>query len=497
MPFSFVLPTTSALSYQSFLRSGTHPSLPLSATTYRNILRGALKKHRRLSAQSKSQHLHTIVSAIGEYVPYLFALDAGLSGKTIADEEVEILLNREIEVEWRTIITKTATGREPPRVKGKGLDCEICYVLTTLACTYTLLARAQLYGLYESSTPQTEQRVKIVSTAINHLLQASSIHKYLASRLDGYANPDRSVVESRLEIQNALAEIAFGEATLVGVLKDDLYPAIVAQNRNRNDKEWMIKAPEIPKTRSHFLARLCLASADHTTKAEALFGVGENSAKEAKTDESIMKYTTNLKRAARARACRFFGINAELAGETGEGIAWLMGAGNELGIGGIGDSGSSRKGFAKLKKDWAERKEDQNILKGGDWGSDAGRFEEGRVIEMLESKWTKTNNLVGLSHMVKKWKLTILQIGAQSIPPFAPLVASMPSGREMHISKPYTPPSLDEDVLANMRAPPDRDSFGSQGSDRSSTEAEDSTSAGVPGAFPGVTSPGEGERPFY
>ena len=58
----------------------------------------------------------------------------------------------------------------------------------------------------------------------------------------------------------------------------------------------------------------------------------------------------------------------------------------------------------------------------------------------------------------------------------------MPSGRECHSIKPFTPPVLDLSVLENMRAPPDRaDDFEE---DRSSDDDADER---VPvGAFPGT-----------
>jgi hypothetical protein len=51
-------------------------------------------------------------------------------------------------------------------------------------------------------------------------------------------------------------------------------------------------------------------------------------------------------------------------------------------------------GFGKLKKEWAEKREDRKVEKGANWGADAGRLEETRVIEMLEAKWTKQNDTV-------------------------------------------------------------------------------------------------------
>ena len=103
---------------------------------------------------------------------------------------------------------------------------------------------------------------------------------------------------------------------------------------------------------------------------------------------------SDLRRASKAKACRFLGINAEAEGETGQGIAWLNGAKKQLGFDGSGDEGSRIRGLAKFKKDWSERIEHKKLEKGGEWGSDAGRLEELRIIEMLDKKWNKMNDTV-------------------------------------------------------------------------------------------------------
>lgn len=392
MPYTFQLPTTSALNFTDFLASATHPSLPFTASTHRDVVRSVLKKHKRLSNQSKASNLNIVLSALEGYASYLFALDAGLSGKPVSDEEIEITLVKEIQVEWRTTLTATLLGREAPRIQGKGLDYEICFVLTTMAHVFTLLAQSQLRMIYSSTTPTPEQRTTIISTATKNLLEANSIYSHLASRFDDAVIPS-SAVETNSYVQAALAAVALAESTLLAVLKDDPYPAVVAQDRNKNDSEWKFKAPEIPKVRAHLGARLCLAASEHAGKAEAMLNsLGASSS--IKVDGTMVTYINNLRRTARAKACRLFGINAELGGETGLGIAWLLAGKKELGFVGNHEEGSKLKGLAKFKKGWTEKKEDKKIEKGGEWGSDAGRLEEDRIIEMLEKKWAKMNDMV-------------------------------------------------------------------------------------------------------
>ena len=333
--------------------------------------------------------MNTVLAALDEYLPYLLTLDAALCGRTVSGEEIDLTLKEEITVEWRTTLTATATvlGREPPRVKGKGLDLEIAFVLHTLACVYTLQARTQLLALYGATTPTAEHRTALITTATKQLLNTNSIYNYLAARTDE-TDASSAVLETLAQTHGGLAALALAEATLLAVLKDDPYPAVVAQDRNKNDKDWMVKPPEIPKVRVQLFARLCLAAGEHAGKAEAMLSASGRIA------EPLIKYVNDLQRTSRAKACRFFGIGAELGGETGLGIAWLNGGKKQLGFAGTKDEGSKMGALAKLKKDWTERKEDKKIEKGGEWGTDAGRLEECRVIELLEQNWNKMNDMV-------------------------------------------------------------------------------------------------------
>ena len=392
MPCTFLIPTTSNISFSPFFYSSTHPSLPLAATTQRAVLRNVLKKHKSLPVQSQSSNLGNVLSALDDYIPYLFALDAGLSGKQVNGEDIDITLLKEIDLEWRTSLGARIPGREAPRLKGKGLDYEICFVLSTLAYVSKQSAQAQLHSLYGSVTPIAEQRTGIIAKATKYLLQANSIHAYLVTRAEDTAVPSPAI-ETNSIAQGALAELVLGEATLLAVLKDDPYPAIVAQDRNKNDNEWKFKAPDIPKVRAHLFARLCLAAAEHAAKAEAMLNVSA-SGNMVRVDDGLIKYINDLRRTSKAKAYRLFGIDAELGGETGQAIAWLMGGKKELGFPDMHEDESKMKGLAKLKKDWMERREYKKVEKGTRKGIDGGRMEEARIIEMLNIKWNKMNDTV-------------------------------------------------------------------------------------------------------
>jgi hypothetical protein len=398
MPFPLTLPTTSSFSFSSYFSSDSHPSLPLSASTYRGVLRDALKKHKRLSPSEQTPNLSNILLALDNYIPYLLAIDAGLGSQPVSGEEVDVVLKSTPILEWRpTLSEKAIPGRETARLKLKSLEYEIYFVFSTLAYTYTLLSRASLHPLYSTATasPSPEQRSIFITTASKNLLSAASIHDYL-STLSDLVTSDSPCIDISKSTFRALTSLALAEATLLAVLKDDPYSASVAQERNKNDKEWMIKAPEIPKVKAHLFARLCLAASEHASNAKSLLNASGK--RQDKIDPDLLKYVEDLRKTGRGKACRFFGIDAELGGQTGAAIAWLQAGMHELGLA-TKDEGS-KKGLSlgRFKKEWTEKREDKKIEKGTAWGSDAGKLEEGRVLEMLSVKWNKMNDMVSRPH---------------------------------------------------------------------------------------------------
>ena len=391
MPFPLILPTTSSFSFSSYFSSDSHPSLPLSASTYRGVLRDALKKHKRLPLSEQSAHLSSILLSINNYLPYLLAIDAGLSSRPVAGEEVDIVLKDTPILEWRpTLSGEAIPGREAARLKVQSIEYEICFVLSTLAYTYTLLSRASLHPLYSiaSASPSSEQRTSYITAASKNLLLAASIHNYLASRSD-QSPLEPPCIDITKSTFRALTSLALAEATLLAVLKDDPYPAAVSQDRNKNDQEWMIKSPDIPKVKAHLFARLCLAAAEHAANAKSLLGAKA----QGKIDSELLKYVEDLRKTGRAKACRFFGIDAELGAQTGVAIAWLRAGMHELGYSSK-EEGKPGLSFGRLKKEWTEKREDRRVEKGAAWGSDAGKAEEGRVLDMLDKKWNKINDTV-------------------------------------------------------------------------------------------------------
>ncbi|RBQ82080.1 hypothetical protein VDGD_04267 [Verticillium dahliae] len=487
MPFPFVLPTTSSFSFSTSFSCESHPSLPLTASTYRGVVRDALKKHKRLPPSAQSPHISSLITALNAYLPYLFAIDAGLTRKGLHATEITVSQTAPLAIEWRpTLSDSHVPGREPPRVKVQSLDHEVAFVLATLAHAYTLAGRIALQPLYVTSVaaPSAQERTVAIQTATKHLLEAASLYAHVATRAEGSSDPAPSV-DISAPVLRGLASQAHAEATLLAVLKDDPYPAVVSQTRNEADKEWMYRTPSLPKVRAHLFARLSLAAAEHASQAATLCGTRLPGAPP--LNPALLRYLDDTRRTSRARACRFFAIDAEIAGETGTALAWLRAALQELGVESRTDAAAAAAkksslgaGFSRLRKDWAEKREDKKVERETAWGADGGKMEETRVIEHLEVKWTKINDLVT----------------TQAIPTTGSVLAQMPSGREIHTIKPFQPAELDRSVLEAARAPPDRsDDFGEALS--SDDEAKGQQHADPPGAYPGARQDHHGGSSYY
>ncbi|KAL2271143.1 hypothetical protein VTJ83DRAFT_514 [Remersonia thermophila] len=463
MPYPFVLPTTSSFSFSSAFTCESHPSLPLQASTHRGVVRDTLKKHKRLAPASQGPDLPNVASALQTYIPYLLAIEAGLARKALGGAgNVTVTQTAPPQIEWRpTLASSFLPGRDPPRVKITSLEHEIFFTLSALANTHTLQARFALQPLYLTNTAPvgTTQRQTAVTTATRHLLDAASIYDYLCTRPPSSC-PSPSPHHKRPP--------ALRRPDPLGSLRTPLpcprrgYPSRRPQGRPLPD-------PRLPGPQQ---ARHGVdvqgprrASRARAPAAALLSGAGAGSGSAA---AELVRYANDVRRTSRARACRFFGVDAELGGETGKGIAWLRAGLQELGV--EDGKGSKIGGLKGLKKEWSERREDKKVERGLDWGADGGRLEETRVIEMLEAKWVKQND-------------TIL---TQPIPPVGPLLAEIPSGREIHTIKPYESPVLDAAVLEAMRAPPDRPE---EVGNYASSDEDTATDSAVPGAFPGR--PGE------
>lgn len=479
MPFPFVLSTTSHLSFQQIFTSSTHPSLPSAATSHRNLLRSTLKQHKRLSPGDQAANLNEVLSALTTYLKYICTLDVALSGAAINNQEdVDLALVQEITVEWRPTLSSAAIpGRDSDRVRGQGLDYELYFVHQTYAVVQNLLARQALLGLYATTIPSADQRLVLIQTALRHLKTAYSIHTFLVQRSnsgDGPPELPTAATDVSFNVQTALQRLSQAEFNLYSAFKDDPYPAILVQSRNELDREWMIKAPEIPKTRAQILTRLCVAAAEHAGGASAALR-----AEGKRVSKDLVEYVDDLKRTARARACRFQAIDADARGEPGTGIAWLHAGLNELGAeitttkDGAGSS-SKPGGLSKLKASWNERREDRRIEKGSSrWGSDAGKAEELRILEYLQRKFVKSNDTVHF----------------QKVPAYKSLVGGLPSGINMPIGdEKWRGMVLGEDELVQMRGLPDGDEM-----DRDSSGDEEDGAGGYGmtpkrpvGAFPGT-----------
>ncbi|PGH08474.1 hypothetical protein AJ80_07873, partial [Polytolypa hystricis UAMH7299] len=446
MVYPFSLPTPSPLHFPTHLSSPTHPALPQTASTQQHALRTALKQHNRLSPQQQDTNLPLVLNALDAYIPYLIALERATTQHEDNDTNggrIIVNIREEIFPEWRAPLTSPSPSSIPSflhraksdpnnnptprprsnRIRGRGLSFELAFVLSTRGYVLSNLARARyLSTLYATTTPSVEQKVSAVKAGMKYLTQASSMHIYLSTCAPilppSLEQLETTIVPADVEptTQSSLSSLALAEATLLAVTKDDAYLSACIQSRNSADKEWMLKAPDIPKVRALLFARLCVRAAEYAEAAGAAAGaVGVSSSGGGvvgKVNERLIGYMALLARVSRARACRFFGIDAELGGRMGEAIAWLRAGRGVLGVKSAGSRDEEKQkeqkeksgiGLGRLKRGWELKREERKLEKsatptmiggkrGLDWGDEAGRDEEARVIEMLEKRWVRVND---------------------------------------------------------------------------------------------------------
>lgn len=89
-------------------------------------------------------------------------------------------------------------------------------------------------------------------------------------------------------------------------------------------------------------------------------------------------------------------------------------------------------------------------------------------------------------------------MNTQVVPSCDSMLAKAPSGRDIHSTKLFVPPVLDEDTLARMRAPPDVDETAepADNSDSSDEECQGGKSD-LPGSFSGREIRTSGEESYY
>lgn len=87
------------------------------------------------------------------------------------------------------------------------------------------------------------------------------------------------------------------------------------------------------------------------------------------------------------------------------------------------------------------------------------------------------------------------KINTQVVPPVGSLLATMPTGRDIHSIKLFELPSLDALVLESMRAPPERNDDFEEAVDSSDEDVVGEK--GPAGAYPGTTAHYSGKGSYY
>ncbi|KAF3933971.1 hypothetical protein ABW19_dt0208324 [Dactylella cylindrospora] len=469
MSYAFSLPTTSPVSFSSSFASSSAPSLPSVATTRRSVFRDSLKRYKRLSPSEQANAIPTVLNVIDEYLPYLHTLDAYIVSQDVTQTS-------EFETEWRAVLSRRTGPAEAPRVKRKGLDYELCFATATLGYAHALRSRLYLKAALQvppADSNSANSSEHLLNQASQHLVAATSIFTYLQNRTTTRPAATQSLPpDVTTSTYVSLASLCLASATMLAVLKQDPYPSIIAIQNDKTSREWMYKAPTVPtKVRAMLIARCCMYSADLAGKAAA----GFSSASGANSD--LRTYCEDLAKTAKAKACRFLGVDAEAQGRVGEAISWVL-AGKEI-LGMVVDNeeekGKMSRGLDKLKKAREERRIEKSHPEGM-LGQDAGKAEEAMVLNELERKWKKVNDSVTF----------------QPIQSTSSLIAMLPTGRAFFPeTQPWAPPKLSSSELHQLQnqAPDDGETDWLRADD-SDDDIVVTGESGVPGGFPRSQSTG-------
>jgi len=384
MPYPYPLPTTSPVSFAQQYTSPVYPSLPLLVTQHRGTFRNLLKAYKRLPPAQQSSQLPQLLTSIEAYLRYPLFLQSCLHSGDVLPNDAS---PKPITTSWRATITSPAfPGAQPRRADRTGLEYEISFTLSTLAYTHTLIARSQLHDALLPET-QDDRKQQLLNTSIQHLLASSAIFTYSLA-LPRAPVDSNWPVDLNAQTLSALSSLSLADATLLAVIKQDPYPSYLSLTNphGKRSQPGVLYAAIQPPTgvKALLLSRICIAASTHADHALGLLPEG--------LQPELGRYLDSLSRVARAKACRFLGIDAEASGRVGEGIGWIALARSLL-------SSPSSSSSAKLKREFLERRESKGLAKGdGTWGLDAGRMEESRVLEALEEKWKAANDRVFFSN---------------------------------------------------------------------------------------------------
>ena len=412
---------------------------------------------------AQGANIKHIINVTTEYISYLQFLQEALK----SGDALPIPTTPEIETEWRpTLSSNSRFGiTHSERRKGRGLEYEVFWAYSTLACAHTIQARALLMEFFSLTTSSQDSAVSpLLPQATNHVLTSAQIFQYLLTLTPPIAtagDEKNSIPVNICEpMLSSLASISLASATLLAVLRTDPYPTYLAitgipgskKSSDIHSKEYLYSPPPPPTgVKAMLYSRLCIAASEHAVRAQ---GVISDLIRARAINEEYVRYLEDLKRVAKARGCRFLGVDAEAQGRLGEGLGWIK-LGKEF-LGGTTPTSSNDDGEVREKKTIASRMEKLRFSKpsspstsspssSSSTQNPAGGlspnldpctvYSELQTIEGLDAKWSKTND-----------KLVF-----EKIPATNSLVSKIPGGREIHNIKAYSPVKLGNESINTIR----------------------------------------------
>lgn len=343
MPLVINLPTIAAVDFGFYFREvSTEGENAITALQdSRAQLRNRLKAFKRANELQKKLQLQELLTLAENYYRELARLQQLLDSKA-----VETIA--ELATQWTAIpdlLPQTIpSGKHLGKTSIKGLPSELAQTTFLLGLVHFCIGNS-----FEESPDNTP----LLKRHTANLTTSASIFCSL------------SVPAAR-----ALAELAHAEATLLAVLPMDPYPSYLSVTTaggiikisagDHSGKEWLYTPPPKPKgVKALLIARLCIAASDHAIRAGAYIQDDKGMGK-------LKKYSEKLSKEAKAKACRFLGVDAEGSGRAGEGIGWI--------------------------------KAGRLTLKGHE-------CEEEEILKELEARWTSANDKYGFEKVINEKEL--------------------------------------------------------------------------------------------
>ncbi|KAF8322145.1 hypothetical protein DL93DRAFT_1263495 [Clavulina sp. PMI_390] len=426
MPYLFELPTTGAISLDSVCvdTNNTYTARLGEASNARANVRGTLKDTKR--AGDERDYLR-VIKVLDEYLPHLYAIIQCLAAEYLQ-------LSSEPIFSWRSTLSDHVLNASP-RLDFPEFDSDLHFTLLTYGFALANFASSAVtsLGYYEKEMYSTEEERKAcddrLHSAVAFLCRASGVFSHVGDNnvvqltRNGTPYSGPRVPEMSQNVLSALAKMTIADAQLLAIRK------LLA--KASHDSTLSPGSP-LPKTHPSpgLLAKLYLFSFESytsaltlvrssSTKSIALASLRKSGSSASSTTQSygdvaasLRKYLVDEAPLAGALAHKWLGIEAGEAGRSGEAIAYLSWAGEEL------------EGLKEVKLKSLLSNNDKRTKEMESSRKDR-LLDELKLVRSFLDNYTKENNTVNFQPVLDRKALLSL----------------IPSGRAAVVPKKFIPPT--------------------------------------------------------